>query len=487
MLVDKITFVSGIFNVLHPGHLRLLRYAKSLGGRLVVGVLSDHLAKGSAHVSEDLRLEGLRSVSLIDDVVLVSESLKKTITELRPDFVVKGSEHEDRHNAEKDLVSAYGGQLVFSSGESVFSSLDLLRREVSIFDPRTISFPRDYAGRHRIKIDNLEKIIKGFRDIKVCVVGDLIVDEYITCEALGMSQEDPTIVVSPVDTKRFIGGAGIVGAHAASLGATVSLVSVSGNDSARTFAIEELEKLGVSCHISIDKARPTTLKQRFRSQGKTLLRVSHLSQSAISTPLQRRLYAAIEESLAGAELLVFSDFNYGCLPQALVDKIVLYARQKDILMVADSQSSSQTGDISRFRGMDLITPTEREARVSTRNREDGLVILARKLHEQSGAKNVLLKLGSEGVLIQADSSRLAPGEKVDESGWLTDRIEALNSAAKDVAGAGDSLLITSAMALAGGAHIWEAACLGSLAAAVQVGRVGNSPLKVPELMSELTA
>ena len=135
--------------------------------------------------------------------------------------------------------------------------------------------------------------------------------------------------------------------------------------------------------------------------------------------------------------------------------------------------------------MDLITPTEREARVSTRNREDGLVVLARKLHEQSGAKNVLLKLGSEGMLIQAGSSRLAAGEKADGSGWLTDRIEALNSAAKDVSGAGDSLVITSAMALAGGSNIWEAACLGALAAAVQVGRVGNSPLKVSELISEL--
>jgi bifunctional ADP-heptose synthase (sugar kinase/adenylyltransferase) len=69
--------------------------------------------------------------------------------------------------------------------------------------------------------------------------------------------------------------------------------------------------------------------------------------------------------------------------------------------------------------------------------------------------------------------------------WLTDRVEAMNSSAKDVAGAGDSLLITSAMALACGGDIWEAAGLGSLAAAVQVGRVGNTPLRTEDLLREL--
>jgi len=154
------------------------------------------------------------------------------------------------------------------------------------------------------------------------------------------------------------------------------------------------------------------------------------------------------------------------------------AKSYGVMMAADSQSSSQVGDISRFKGMDLITPTEREARISTRNREDGLVVLAEQLRQQAAAHNVLLKLGEEGLLVHAGN------DKGDD--WLTDRIDALNSVAKDVAGAGDSLLIASSMALACGGSIWEAACLGSLAAAVQVGRVGNSPMRTQELMQELT-
>ena len=89
-----------------------------------------------------------------------------------------------------------------------------------------------------------------------------------------------------------------------------------------------------------------------------------------------------------------------------------------------------------------------------------------------------MKLGEEGLFIHAGSSE-------GMGTLLNDRISALNSIPKDVAGAGDSLLITSAMSLASYGNIWEAACLGSLAAAVQVGRVGNTPLTIEELLREI--
>ena len=186
----------------------------------------------------------------------------------------------------------------------------------------------------------------------------------------------------------------------------------------------------------------------------------------------------MEDAIAGAAILVGSDFNYGCLTKPLVDQITVMAKSKGILLAADSQSSSQLGDIGRFQGMDLLTPTEHEARLALRNREDGLVVLAERLRNQSCAGNVILKMGEEGILIQ-------PG--IETKNQMTDKIGALNTAPQDVAGAGDSLLITSALALATGGNILEAACLGSLSAAVQVGRIGNKPLRIKELMSELDA
>ena len=474
----RTVFVSGNFNVLHPGHLRLLRFAKEYGAHLTVGVLSDRLAGSAAHVPEQMRLEGVQSNSWVDEAFIVDEPISEAIARLRPDFVVKGKEHESRFNPESAALERYGGKLLFSSGETIFSSLDLIRKEFQDFDSRSIGLPHEYLARHGIEQQRLITLATQFSNLKVCVVGDLIVDEYITCQPLGMSQEDPTIVVTPIDSIRFIGGAGIVAAHAAGMGASVHLLTIAGADAAREFADKAIREANVQALLLVDDSRPTTLKQRFRCKGKSLLRVSHLHQGAISVGLQAQILAELNRILDDINVLVFSDFNYGCLPQSLVDKMIQSAEERGVMMAADSQSSSQVGDISRFQGMALLTPTEREARISTRNHQDGLVVLAEALRRQSSAKSILLKLGEEGLLIHAGIGA--------DNDWLTDRVSALNTAPKDVAGAGDSLLITSALTLASGGTIWEAACLGSLAAAVQVGRVGNTPINIDELLRELS-
>jgi rfaE bifunctional protein kinase chain/domain len=472
-------FVSGDFNVVHPGHLRLFRHARELGERLLVAVLSDRLAdKGEgAHVPENLRLEGVQSNSWVDEAFIMDEPVTDVIERLRPDVICKGKEHESQFNPELAVLDTYGGLLSFSSGETVFSSIDLLRAEFSKPQQHSISIPHDYLERHGIATSRLRDLLQRFSSLTICVLGDLIVDEYVTCEPLGMSQEDPSLVVTPVDTTRFIGGAGIVAAHAAGLGAQVRFISVGGDDGLLDFVSDGLEAHGVKSWLLVDDSRPTTLKQRFCSKGMTLLRVSQLRQGAISAELQTQLLEHLEEALQGASVLVFSDFNYGCLPQSVVETAISMAQARGIMMAADSQSSSQIGDISRFEHMNLLTPTEREARISTRNQEDGLVVLAEVLQQQSAAQNILLKLGEEGLIIH-------PGD-ASSTGWVTDRIGSLNSAPKDVCGAGDSLLIASALTLGCGGNIWEAACLGSLAAAVQVGRVGNSAIQTSELLREL--
>lgn len=477
MTKKRTVFVAGNFNVLHPGHLRLLRYAKECGDRLIVAVQSDRIAGRSAHVPESLRLEGVQSNSWVDEAFIAEEPIENIIERLHPDIVVKGKEHENLINPEEAVLKQYGGRLLFSSGETAFSSLDLIRKEFREFDPHSIHLPSGYLLRHKIEIPRLIELLNNFSQLKVCVVGDLIVDEYITCQPLGMSQEDPTIVVTPIDSVKFVGGAGIVAAHAVGMGANVKFISVTGADTARDFANEQLKKAGVDASLLLDDSRPTTLKQRYRSSGKSLLRVSHLHQGAISNNLQKVFLTELDQALDDADVLVFSDFNYGCLPQTLVNEATSMARKRKIIIAADSQSSSQVGDISRFRNMDLLTPTEREARISMRNHEDGLVVLAEQLRQQAGAGNILLKLGEEGLLIHAGDGQ--------EGDWLTDRVNAMNSAPKDVAGAGDSLLISAAMTLASDGNIWEAACLGSLAAAVQVGRVGNTPILIDELLQEM--
>lgn len=473
----KKILVTGRFNVLHPGHIRLLRFAKECGGRLIVGVESDLLSGKEAHVPEDLRLEGILSNSLVDEAYIIRDSIQNFIEKIKPNILVKGKEHENFFNHETSVLKKFGGKLLFSSGETFFSSIDLLNKEEKSEKKSITRLPNDYLSRHSFDKKRLKFILDNFNKIRVCVIGDLIIDEYINCQPLGMSQEDPTIVVTPIDSKKFIGGAGIVAAHAAGLGSKVEFISVAGNDISRKFAVDNLKKFNVEAEIFIDKNRPTTLKQRYRSRGKSMLRVSYLHQDAISVELQKKILARVKKIINQIDLLVFSDFNYGCLPQTLIDEIIQLAKNNNIMTSADCQSSSQIGDISKFKGMNLITPTEREARISTRNHEDGLVVLADKLRQLASAENIILKMGEEGVLIHIN--------KDETTKLFTDRIPALNSNPVDVAGAGDSLLITSSMSLACGANIWESSLLGSIAASIQVGRIGNTPLQLTELINEL--
>jgi len=471
--MNKSIFISGNFNILHPGHLRILRFAKELGDKLIVGVFGDDQGGEAIHIPETLRLENVKSNIWVDEAFLIHKPIEEVIKEIRPDIIVKGKEYEGSLNPELEVLESYGGKLIFSSGEVVFSSIDLINRDLEK-NKFSIEFPEGYFERHNFRKENLKKIASNFSNQSVCVIGDMIVDEYITCDPLGMSQEDPTIVVTPVNNRRFIGGAAIVAAHASSMGAKVSFISISGKDQTREFVASQLDSMNVDYIIFEDESRPTTLKQRYRSQDKTLLRVSHLHQAAISSKLQDKIFEEVIKKIDEAKILVFSDFNYGCLPQSLVERITEYAKDKEIIMAADSQSSSQMGNISRFKNMNFIFPTEHEARLALRNYDDGLVILSEKLSEESNVENIILKLGSEGVLLHFLDE--------EDSHYKTDRLKALNPFPQDVAGAGDSMLISTLISYASGANLWEAALIGSLSAAIQVGRVGNIPITKHELL-----
>jgi rfaE bifunctional protein kinase chain/domain len=471
----NICFVSGNFNVVHPGHLRLLKFAAEVGDFVVVGLAPD--GSQGVTVSSEERLESMKALSFVNHALLLSGPAAEFISRLKPEFVVMGKEFEDRETPEAAAVAGYGGSMLFSSGETRFSSMALLDSEFLEADLSTIEKPTGYPRRHGFEIAGLKSHLSKFSGLRTLVIGDLIVDDYVTCDPVGMSQEDPTIVVTPIETKTFVGGAGVVAAHASSLGADVSFMTVTGADETADFALQWLKKSKIETIALRDATRPTTRKQRFRAHGKTLLRVNHLRQHAIGADLIGKMLASIDRQLARTDLLLFADFNYGCLPQNLVDAIIERAKARKIMMSADSQASSQMSDVSRFKHMDLLTPTEREARLAVRDPASGLAILAEQLSKKANAKTVLITLGSEGLMIYANK----------RGSYTTDRLPAFNRAPKDAAGAGDSLFTCTSLAMRAGVDVWEASYLGALAAACQVGRVGNAPLSLEILNAEIDA
>jgi rfaE bifunctional protein kinase chain/domain len=469
----RVVFVSGNFNVVHPGHLRLLKFAADVGDFLVVGITPD----GSPNVTVPavMRLEALQAISIVDCAVRLAEPAESFISRLQPQIVVKGREHESQYNPEHAVLAAYGGKLLFSSGEVKFSSLDLLHHEYAYSSHNSAIKAFDYLQRHEFDLGDLRRVLHQLQGLRTLVIGDLILDEYISCDPLGMSQEDPTIVVTPIESKTFVGGAGIVAGHANGLGGSVRFVTLAGDDERADFAREKLAAQGVEVLAFTDDTRPTPLKQRYRTMGKTLLRVNHLRQHAAAPALAAQMMAAVEAMLDTTDLVLFADFNYGCLPQTVVDGITAEAKRRGVMIAADSQASSQMSDISRYRGARLLTPTEREARLALQDSDSGLVVVAEKLQRKTGAENVVVTLGSEGLLLHAHEG----------ARFRTDQLPALNTSPRDVAGAGDSLFASTAMALCTGADIWRSTYLGSLAAACQVSRVGNTPLTPQDMLAEI--
>ena len=472
--LGKIVLVTGDFNILHPGHIRLLRFAKECGDTLVVAVNSDNILQNAQYNNEEDRSDVVSSLSFVDYCFVNALPIDELIEKLHPKAVVKGREYEGKFNAEKFALEKQGGKLIFSSGYTFQKSSSVFSHENTqpLLNVTKVS---SYIKNHKITREAVTRVIENFSQLNVLVIGDTIIDEYMQCNAVGMSQEDPTIVVTPDEKKLFLSGAGITSAHAKSLGAkNVSFYTVLGDDDAGKYAQEKITEYQLNANTFQDDTRPTTQKRRYRVGNKTLLRVNDFRDHDIGVDIQEAILSKLVAEIDNIDLVVFSDFNYGVLPQSLVDAIVELCNDKKVMIAADSQTSSQVGDISRFRNVDLITPTEREVRVALNNTRDGLIILTEKLHQKMQCHNIIVTLADEGALLHVtDSGKIRS--------WTNDKIPALATNVVDPAGAGDCMLASTAMALASGGDLWLSSLIGSVAAACQVSKVGNQPLSFQEL------
>ncbi|MFK3863430.1 PfkB family carbohydrate kinase [Pseudoalteromonas rhizosphaerae] len=473
----KTVLVIGNFDILHPGHIRLLKFAKECGDYLIVAVNNDSNMLIKSRVSELHRLEMVQSLECVDEAFLTELCSNSLIANYQPYAVVKGKEFEEKENPEYKALKTYGGKLIFGSGEFESNSEQYITRTISHGHNFDYKKCQSYATRHQFDYQSINTVFSQFRKNRVAVIGEIIVDEYIQGTAVGLSQEDPTIVMTPDRTDTFLGGAAITAGHIKGLGAkNVKLFSVLGKDDKAEYVKSHIKKYNIETVLLDDSSRPTPLKSRYRAGNKTLLRVNQVRQHKISKEIQTDLYHQLQSNIQNFDLLVFSDFNYGLLPQTLVEKIILLCKKNNVRIVADSQTSSQVGDIARYKDMMLVTPTEKEVRVALNNIDDGLPILAQKLCEKANPTFLVITLAGEGVFIHLP----------DQNGqWENDMLPAINSNAVDPAGAGDCFLAASSLALCSGATPWQAFYIASIAAACQVDTLGNQPLSFNTLQQRV--
>lgn len=476
----SVVMCHGVFDLVHPGHIRHLLYAKSKADLLVASLTADvHIEKAQYRpfVPQDLRALNLAALEIVDYVVIDENATPlANIAEIQPDFFAKGYEYQSggvhpKTQQEIDVVEGYGGEVLFTPGDIVYSSSALIET-----GPPDISTDKllMLMQAEEIDFDRLHRVLDKFSGIAVHVVGDTIVDSLTHTTMVGGMTKTPTPSVRFDDRQDFIGGAAIVAAHLAAAGADVTLSTVLGEDPLHDFILEGLDRAGVRVKPIIDRTRPTTHKNAYVCGDYRLLKVDTLDNRSISDHIVATLAEQIERTPADA--IVFSDFRHGMFNRRTIPRLT-EALPSGVFRVADSQVASRWGNILDFKGFDLITPNEREARFAMADQDTGVRPLAAQLHEESGCRMVILKLGDRGVLT------VRPGKGNDLRSFFV--VDSFAERVVDAVGAGDALLAYATLSMVADGSEVIATVLGSIAAARECEVDGNLPVSRSDIADRL--
>lgn len=467
----KVIMCHGTFDVVHPGHIRHLLYAKTKGDILVASLTADeHIKKANLrpYVPEELRAINLAALEIVDYVIIDRDPTPlKNLGIVQPDYFAKGYEYSNsclnpKTQEEVDVLDSYGGEIIFTPGDIVYSSSALIE-----LDPPKIATEKLMAlmAAEQVTFEDLNSALGKFKGIKVHVVGDTIVDSYSYCNMIGGMTKTPTMSVLFQKKVDYTGGAAIVAKHLKAAGADVTFSTVLGNDALKDFVLDDLKKFGVNVLAIIDETRPTTNKNAIVAEGYRLLKVDTLDNRSISDKNVSRLKDQISKTAVDA--VVFSDFRHGIFNRNTIPQLTA-AIPASTYRVADSQVASRWGNILEFEGFDLITPNEREARFAMGDQDSVVRPLALELRERSKCKTLILKLGERGTLTYRSSS------SADLRAFFV--IDSFVENVVDPVGAGDALLAYSTLAMIATGNAVIASILGSMAAGVECEHDGNWPV-----------
>jgi len=473
----KIVMVHGVFDIVHPGHIRHLEYAKSKGDILIASLTIDkHIAKGEGrpYIPQELRAKNLSVLEMVDYVIIDENSTPiENIKRIKPDYFIKGFEYNNNNPKtieEEKTISSYGGEILFSPGDIVYSSTQLL----NIHKPKiSIDKLLVLMNSENITFSNILDVIHNFKDIKVHVIGDTIIDKYNYCSMLGSTTKTPTFSVKLENSKLFLGGAGIVAKHLSSLGANVTFTSIIGNDDLTDFVLDDLENNNINSCIFFDDTRPTTLKERFWCDGYKLLQVDTIDNSIISD----KIFSCIIDKVGNikSDIVIFSDFRHGIFNKQSI-KLLSNSIPLSTLKVADSQVSNRWGNILDFKNFDILFPNEKEARFALGDQDTGIRPLGKKLYKLSKSKNLILKLGEKGIITYRDNYN-------NPRDFFT--IDSFVNTLIDPNGAGDAMLAVTTLTYKVSNNILISSILGSIGAAIECEKEGNQPITIDEIESKI--
>lgn len=309
---------------------------------------------------------------------------------------------------------------------------------------------------------------------RVLVVGDLMLDEFLWGRVSRISPEAPVPVVEVTRQSFLVGGAGNVAANVRSLGGRVALVGLVGRDEAGARVREALTSLGVEPELVVaTDGRPTTVKTRIVAHHQQVVRADRERTGPVGRSALRALVAALRARLAAAEVVIVSDYQKGVVSEGLLRPLLASTRARGLSVLVDPK----LGNFRHYRGVTLVTPNQHEAEQAS-----GLRLHGEREVEAAG-RRMLTRLGCRAVLV----TRGEHGLSLCQRGKPALHVRAAAREVYDVTGAGDTVIATLALALAGGGSLAEAAVIANQAAGVVVGKLGTAQVSADELLAALRA
>jgi len=475
----------GVFDLVHPGHIRHLNEAKKLGDILVVTITPDQLVNkgpGRPVFKEQLRLETLASLEVVDYVALNSEPTAITAIQfVQPNIYVKGIEYKEHEKdvtgkitEEIDAVEAIGGKVHYTE-DITFSSSSLLNEH---FD----SMPEDRRKfldslKAKYSLDELIGMIDSFTSLKVLVAGDAIIDEYQFVRTLGQSGKGLHMTAECLDCETYAGGSFAVAKHVGQFSESVELLTAVGKECPhRAFIDEELGE-NIHCHFTQLEGKNTLTKKRFvLKDGERLSKLfeTYSSNNLLMNPDQTEdLKQFFIEEGDRFDLVLIADFGNGFFGPTVAPFI---SEISSCIALNTQINSGNRGfnAITKYSRGDFVSLNEPELRLAMHDRFTSLDILAQKLLEDMSLKVLSVTRGVQGAKLYGCN-----GETIE--------VPTLSSHVIDRVGAGDSFLSIASLAVARGLPLELVGFFGALAGAIDVQIIGNKePVHKPALLKFMT-
>ena len=311
----------------------------------------------------------------------------------------------------------------------------------------------------------------GFAELKVLVVGDLMLDRYILGDVDRISPEAPVPVMRHVQRYERPGGAANVAMNLAGLGCQTLLAGFWGNDAEQKELAAFLDAAKVNTLGVVSIALPTISKTRIVARQQQLLRLDIESREMPDAADQRRLIEGAEALATKVHAVVLSDYAKGALSTELCERVIRAARKAGVPVLADPKSR----DFSKYSGATMVCPNIGELALATGVAADdlaALLVAGESLRQEHDLRFLTVTMSEKGMRVLSDEGSYSSPTRARE--------------VFDVSGAGDTVIATLAAGLAGGLKIATAVELANLAAGIVVGKVGTVPIARHELIAALT-